>query len=93
MYRSLKFSLPVFQIFRYNNSAKNLYTLQERKKVIFLIFFSNCDDTVYYGDLKDDVYRRKPATMSALKQDIENTCAATTLDILANVAYALVRRS
>jgi hypothetical protein len=45
-----------------------------------------------WGSLKDDVYRRKPATLDDLRENIAMSCAAITLDTLQNVVHAAVRR-
>ncbi|KDR10798.1 hypothetical protein L798_14924 [Zootermopsis nevadensis] len=46
-----------------------------------------------WGTIKDVVYRRKPATAAALREEIEMSCAAIPADTLANVARAVVRRN
>jgi len=45
-----------------------------------------------WESLKDDVYRRKPATLDDLRENIAMSCAAITLDTLQNVVHAAVRR-
>jgi hypothetical protein len=45
-----------------------------------------------WRSLKDDVYRRKPATLDDLRENIAMSCAAITLDTLQNVVHASVRR-
>jgi len=45
-----------------------------------------------WGSLKDDVYRRKPATLDDPRESIAMSCAAITLDTLQNVVHAAVRR-
>ena len=45
-----------------------------------------------WGSLKDDVYRRKPATLDDLWESIAMSFAAITLDTLQNVVHAAVRR-
>jgi hypothetical protein len=39
------------------------------------------------------VYRRKPATLAALREEIEMSCADITVDTLVNVARSVVRRT
>jgi hypothetical protein len=46
-----------------------------------------------WGTLKNVVYHRKPATLVALREEIEMSCAAITVDTLVNVARAVVRRN
>ena len=48
--------------------------------------------STYGGSLKDDVYRRKPATQDDLRGSIAMSCAAITLDTLQNAVHAAVRR-
>jgi hypothetical protein len=43
------------------------------------------------GSLKDDVYRRKPATLDDLLENIAMLCVAITLDTLQNVVHAAIR--
>jgi hypothetical protein len=50
-------------------------------------------DFYLWGTLKDMVYRRKPATLATLREEIEMSCAAITVDILVNVARSVVRRT
>ena len=45
-----------------------------------------------WGSLKDDVYRRKPATLDDMGESIAMSCAAITLDTLQNAVHAAVRR-
>jgi hypothetical protein len=45
-----------------------------------------------WGSLKDNVYRRKPATLDDLWESIAMPYAAITLDTLQNVVHAAVRR-
>jgi len=45
-----------------------------------------------WESLKDDVYRRKPATLDDLWESITMSCAAITLDTLQNVVHVAVRR-
>jgi hypothetical protein len=49
-------------------------------------------DFYLWGSLKDDVYRRKLATLDDLRENIAMSCAAITLDTLQNVVHAAVRR-
>jgi hypothetical protein len=45
-----------------------------------------------WGTLKDEVYRQKPATLNALRETIEASCAAVTPDTLAAVVRSTVQR-
>jgi len=57
------------------------------------IFGINLNEiSTYGGSLKDDVYRRKPATQDDLRGSIAMSCAAITLDTLQNAVHAAVRR-
>ena len=57
------------------------------------IFGINLNEiSTYGGSLKDDVYRRKPATLDALRESIAMLCAAITLVTLQNVVHAAVRQ-
>lgn len=49
-------------------------------------------DFYLLGTLKVVVYRRKPPTLTALKEEIETSCRAIPLDTLVNVVHAVVRR-
>jgi hypothetical protein len=49
-------------------------------------------DFYLWGSLKDDVYRRKPATLDDLRGNIAMSYAAITLDTLQNVVHEAVRR-
>jgi hypothetical protein len=49
-------------------------------------------DFYLWGYLKDDVYRRNPATLNDVRENIAMLCAAITLDTLQNVVHAEVRR-
>jgi len=49
-------------------------------------------DFYLWGSLKDDVYRRKLATLDDLRENIAVLCAAIMLDTLQNVVHAAVRR-
>jgi hypothetical protein len=44
------------------------------------------------GTLKDEVYRQKPATLNALREAMEASCAAITPDTLTAVVRSAVRR-
>ena len=46
-----------------------------------------------YASLQQVVYRRKLATLSVLREEIEMACAAIHVDSLVNVAQAVVRRN
>jgi hypothetical protein len=50
-------------------------------------------DFYLWGTLKNVVYRRKPATLAALREEIEMSCTAITVDTLVNVDRAVVRRN
>ena len=50
-------------------------------------------DFYLWGTLKDVVYRRKPATIAILQQEIVTACAAITLDTLDNVVRGAVHRT
>jgi hypothetical protein len=47
----------------------------------------------YAETLNDMVYLRQPATLAALREEIEMSCAAITVDTLVNVARSVVRRT
>jgi hypothetical protein len=49
-------------------------------------------DFYLWGSLKGDIYRRKPATLDDLRENIAMSCAAIMLDTLQNVVHAAVRR-
>ncbi|PNF37781.1 hypothetical protein B7P43_G10765 [Cryptotermes secundus] len=49
-------------------------------------------DFYLWGTLKDEVYRLKPATLNALRETIEASCAAITPDTLTAVVRSGVRR-
>ena len=49
-------------------------------------------DFYLWGILKDEVYRQKPATLNALRETIEASCAAITPDTLTAVVRSAVRR-
>lgn len=50
-------------------------------------------DFYLWGTLKNIVYRRKPATLAALREEIETACAAIAEDTFANVARTVVQRT
>jgi hypothetical protein len=50
-------------------------------------------DFYLWGTLKDVLYRRKPATLAVLREEIETACAAIHVDTLVNVDQAVVRRN
>jgi hypothetical protein len=50
-------------------------------------------DFYVWGTLKDIVYRRKPATLAALREEIEMSCPAITVDTLVTVARSVVRQT
>ena len=50
-------------------------------------------DFYLWGTLKNVVYRRKPATLAALREEIETACAAIAEDTFANVARTVVQRT
>ena len=47
-------------------------------------------DFYLWGNLKDVVYRRKPAALAVLREEIETACAVIHVDTLINVAQAVV---
>jgi len=57
------------------------------------IFGINLNEiSTYGGSLKDDVYRRKPATLDDLRESIAMSFADITLDTLQNVVHASAGR-
>jgi len=48
-------------------------------------------DFYLWGTLKDVVYRRKPATLAALREEIKMSCRAIPVDTVVNVVRAVVR--
>lgn len=50
-------------------------------------------DFYLWGHLKNVVYRRRPATLAALREEIEAACAAIAEDTFANVTRTVVERT
>jgi hypothetical protein len=49
-------------------------------------------DFYLWGTLKDEVYRQKPATLKALRETIEASCAAITPDTLTAIVRSVTRQ-
>jgi hypothetical protein len=80
-------------IYIYTEWPKNIYTLFTHQYLWNKsVPGSNTSRLLPTGSLKDDVYRRKPATLDDLRENIAMSCAAITLDTLQNIVHAAVRR-
>jgi hypothetical protein len=65
----------------------------EERKTILKFSWLNTPWLLSTGTLKDVVYRRKPATLAVLWEEIETACAAIHVDTLVSVAQAALRRN
>jgi hypothetical protein len=77
----------------YTEWPKKMYTLFTHQYLWNKsVLGSNTSRILPMGSLKDDVYRRKPATLDDLRENIAMLCVAITLGTLQNVVHTAVRR-